>query len=73
MILAVFMVYAYVGDYLPTYLGGGHGGYEVNRIITQSFLTMKGIFGIALSVMFTYVFLFIPFGHGSHATGRCMG
>jgi TRAP transporter 4TM/12TM fusion protein len=46
---------------LPNYLGG-HGGYDVSRIVTQSFLTMEGIFGVALQVMFTYVFPFILFG-----------
>jgi TRAP transporter 4TM/12TM fusion protein len=61
IIAGLFMLYAYAGEGLPTYLGG-HAGYEFNRIITQSYLTMEGIFGIALSVMFTYVFPFILFG-----------
>ncbi len=58
---AVFVLYAYYGAYLPTYIGG-HAGYSVSRILTQSFLTMEGIFGIALTVMFTYVFPFVFFG-----------
>jgi TRAP transporter 4TM/12TM fusion protein len=57
----IFVLYAYYGAYLPTYLGG-HGGYSVSRILTQSFLTMEGIFGLALTVMFTYVFPFVFFG-----------
>ena len=61
IIAALFVLYAYGGASLPTYLGG-HAGYEFNRIITQSYLTMEGIFGIALSVMFSYVFPFILFG-----------
>ena len=60
-IATMFVLYAYYGGYLPTYLGG-HGGYSVSRILTQSFLTMEGIFGIALTVMFTYVFPFVFFG-----------
>jgi TRAP transporter 4TM/12TM fusion protein len=68
IIAALFMAYAYFGAALPTYLGG-HAGYEFNRIITQSFLTMEGIFGIALSVMFTYVFPFILFGTVLEAVG----
>ena len=68
VIAALFMVYAYAGESLPTYLGG-HAGYELNRIITQSYLTMEGIFGIALSVMFTYVFPFILFGVVLEAVG----
>ena len=61
VIAALFVLYAYAGNRLPTYLGG-HGGYEFNRIVTQSFLTMEGIFGVALQVMFTYVFPFVLFG-----------
>ena len=68
VIAALFIVYAYAGASMPTYLGG-HAGYEVNRIITQSFLGMEGIFGIALSVMFTYVFPFILFGAVLEAVG----
>jgi TRAP transporter 4TM/12TM fusion protein len=68
VIAGAFIVYAYFGASLPTYLGG-HAGYEFNRIITQSFLTMEGIFGIALSVMFTYVFPFILFGVVLDAVG----
>ncbi len=60
-VAGVFILYAYYGGYLPTSLGG-HGGYSVSRILTQSFLTMEGIFGIALTVMFTYVFPFVFFG-----------
>ena len=68
VIAALFIVYAYAGASMPTYFGG-HAGYEVNRIITQSFLSMEGIFGIALSVMFTYVFPFILFGAVLEAVG----
>jgi TRAP transporter 4TM/12TM fusion protein len=68
VIAGVFIAYAYFGAALPTYLGG-HAGYEFNRIITQTFLTMEGIFGIALSVMLTYVFPFILFGVVLDAVG----
>ena len=61
VIAGLFMLYAVAGVYLPTSLGG-HAGYEINRIITQSFLTMEGVFGIPLAVMFRYVFPFVLFG-----------
>ena len=67
-IAAVFIVYAYAGGMLPTALGG-HAGYPVNRIITQSFLTMEGIFGLPLAVMFRYVFPFVLFGVVLEAIG----
>jgi TRAP transporter 4TM/12TM fusion protein len=61
VIALLFVLYAYGGARLPISIGG-HAGYEMGRIITQCFLTMEGVFGIALSVMFVYVFPFIVFG-----------
>ena len=61
VIACLFILYAYAGTYLPTVLGG-HAGYDINRIITQSYLTMEGIFGIPLGVMLAYVFPFVLFG-----------
>ncbi len=61
LIALFFLLYATAGDALPTALGG-HAGYGINRIITQSFLTMEGIFGIPIQVMFQYVFPFVLFG-----------
>ena len=67
-IAVVFILYAYGGDMLPIALAG-HAGYPVNRIITQSFLTMEGVFGLPLAVMFTYVFPFVLFGVVLEAIG----
>ncbi len=64
----MFIVYAYAGGMLPIALAG-HAGYPVNRIITQSFLTMEGVFGLPLAVMFTYVFPFVLFGVVLEAIG----
>ena len=41
----------------------------VQRIISQTFLHSQGAFGIALRVMFTYVFLFVLFGTLLERTG----
>jgi TRAP transporter 4TM/12TM fusion protein len=68
MIAATFVVYAYLGGALPTVLGG-HNGYSIDRIITQSFLTTEGVFGIPLDVMFRYVFPFVLFGIVLEAVG----
>ena len=49
-----------------------HRGYGWERIVSQAFLHSQGVFGIALKVMFTYVFLFVLFGttlEGTGATG----
>ena len=37
--------------------------------MAQTFLHSQGVFGIAMSVMFTYVFLFVVFGAFLQATG----
>jgi TRAP transporter 4TM/12TM fusion protein len=41
----------------------------VDRIVAQAFLQAQGVFGVALSVMFTYVFLFVILGALLEMTG----
>lgn len=63
----VFLLYAFFGKYLPGWLFP-HRGYSIERIISQTFLH-GGVFGVALRVMFTYVFLFVLFGTFLERTG----
>jgi TRAP transporter 4TM/12TM fusion protein len=56
-----FLLYAYFGDKLPDW-AFPHRGYDVQRIAAQCFLRTEGVFGVAMRVMFTYVFLFVVFG-----------
>ena len=63
-----FLLYAYLGASLPSWLLP-HRGYGLERIVAQTFLQSQGVFGIALRVMFTYVFLFVLFGALLEATG----
>ncbi|CAN5594788.1 TRAP transporter permease [soil metagenome] len=63
-----FITYAYWGSTLPDWLFP-HRGYPVERIVAQTFLHTQGVFGVALSVMFTYVFLFVIFGAFLQITG----
>ena len=63
-----FLLYAYFGSAFPSWLFP-HGGYSVERIVAQTFLHTQGIFGVALNVMFTYVFLFVLFGAFLEVTG----
>jgi len=65
---AVFLAYASFGATLPDWLFP-HRGYSMERIVSQTFLHSQGVFGIALNVMFTYVFLFVIFGAVLQATG----
>ncbi len=64
----VFLLYAFFGRHLPDLLMP-HRGYDFERIVSQTFLQSQGVFGIALSVMFSYVFLFVFFGAVLEATG----
>ena len=63
-----FLLYAGFGQFMPDWLFP-HRGYSVQRIVSQTFLHSQGIFGIALRVMFTYVFLFVLFGTLLERTG----
>ena len=64
----LFLVYAYVGASMPDWLFP-HRGYSIERIVAQAFLQAQGTFGVALGVMFTYVFLFVIFGAFLSASG----
>jgi len=61
ILAGAFLLYAYYGAQLPDWLFP-HRGYDIERIAAQCFLGTKGIFGVAMRVMFTYVFLFVVFG-----------
>ncbi|MCB1043103.1 MAG: TRAP transporter fused permease subunit [Acidobacteria bacterium] len=64
----IFLMYAFIGPELPSWFFP-HRGYGLGRVTSQTFLHSQGVFGIALRVMFTYVFLFILFGALLEATG----
>ena len=63
-----FLIYALFGAAFPDWLFP-HRGYTIPRVVAQTFLHSQGIFGVALGVMFTYVFLFVIFGAFLEATG----
>ena len=68
ILAAVFLLYGSFGAALPGWLLP-HRGYPLDRLAAQTFLHSQGVFGIALGVMFTYVFLFVLFGAVLEATG----
>ncbi len=63
-----FVGYAVFGPAMPDWLFP-HRGYGLERIVAQTFLHSQGVFGVALSVMFTYVVLFVVFGALLQQTG----
>jgi len=68
MLALAFLLYGRFGAVLPDWLLP-HRGYNIDRLVGQAFLHSQGVFGIALRVMFTYVFLFVIFGAALEATG----
>ncbi|WP_366922178.1 TRAP transporter permease [Metallumcola ferriviriculae] len=56
-IAGFFLIYTFIGPYLPGLLG--HKGYGLERVVSQMYLTTEGIFGIPLGVSANYIFLFI--------------
>ena len=68
LLAAAFLGYAAFGQSMPDWLFP-HRGYSWERIVSQTFLHSQGVFGIALKVMFAYVFLFVLFGTVLEKTG----
>lgn len=68
LLAIIFLLYANFGPAMPDWLFP-HRGYPWSRIVSQTFLHSQGVFGIALRVMFTYVFLFVLFGTLLEKTG----
>ncbi|MDF2378521.1 MAG: TRAP transporter fused permease subunit [Verrucomicrobiales bacterium] len=64
----LFLAYALAGPNLPNWLIP-HRGYDLERTVAQTVLHGQGVFGVALGVMFRYVFLFVVFGAFLSATG----
>ncbi|GAA0627874.1 TRAP transporter permease [Halomonas beimenensis] len=61
MIVAlVFLVYSLAGPYMPGILA--HGGVSLYGLVNHQWLTTQGVFGIALGVSTSFVFLFVLFG-----------
>jgi TRAP transporter 4TM/12TM fusion protein len=68
LLAIAFLVYAAFGQSMPDWLFP-HRGHSWERIVSQTFLQSQGVFGVALKVMFTYVFLFVLFGTLLEKTG----
>ncbi|WP_342560352.1 TRAP transporter permease [Psychrobacillus sp. FSL W7-1457] len=60
IIAAVFLLYNFIGSYLPGMFG--HAGFSVERVISIMFWGGQGIFGTAIGVSATYIFVFVMFG-----------
>jgi TRAP transporter 4TM/12TM fusion protein len=59
-IATLMMIYIFAGPWLPGMLG--HKGASLSRVASQMWLSSEGIFGVALGVSTSVVFLFVLFG-----------
>jgi TRAP transporter 4TM/12TM fusion protein len=56
----VFLAYIMLGRYLPDVLA--HKGASLGRMLSHQWLTTEGVFGVALGVSVSYIFIFVLFG-----------
>ncbi|TDQ34257.1 TRAP transporter permease [Thiopseudomonas denitrificans] len=60
IIALLFMLYSLAGPYMPDLLA--HRGVSLNALANHQWITTEGVFGIALGVSTSFVFLFVLFG-----------
>ncbi|MGV3494421.1 MAG: TRAP transporter permease [Ramlibacter sp.] len=59
-VCSLFIAYALAGPWLPA--PWTHKGYEVGRLIGVMYMTLEGVFGVALDVSSSLIILFTIFG-----------
>ncbi|WP_289138619.1 TRAP transporter permease [uncultured Brevibacillus sp.] len=67
LIATIFLLYTYLGPYMPGFLE--HRGSDLSRIIGHSYYTLEGILGTPIAVSSTFIFLFVLFGAFLEKTG----
>ncbi|MHA7772350.1 TRAP transporter permease [Roseibium sp. M-1] len=60
VVASLFLVYTVLGQYMPEIVA--HKGNNLREIINHHWITTEGVFGIALGVSTSFVFLFVLFG-----------
>jgi TRAP transporter 4TM/12TM fusion protein len=60
ILATIFLLYAFFGSKLPNLIA--HRGYGISDIADYMYLSTEGIYGIAIGVSSTYIFLFVLFG-----------
>jgi TRAP transporter 4TM/12TM fusion protein len=56
----VFLAYIMFGKYAPDVIA--HKGASLERMLSHQWLTTEGVFGVALGVSVSYIFIFVLFG-----------
>lgn len=60
IVASVFLFYTFAGPYMPDIIA--HKGQSLSKVMSHQWLTTEGVFGIALGVSSSFVFLFVLFG-----------
>jgi TRAP transporter 4TM/12TM fusion protein len=60
VVAAVFLLYTFAGPNMPDVIA--HKGASLNKAMSHLWLTTEGVFGVALGVSTSFVFLFVLFG-----------
>ena len=60
VVATVFLVYTFLGRYMPDIIA--HKGNSLSEVVNHQWITTEGVFGIALGVSTSFVFLFVLFG-----------
>lgn len=60
IVASLFLVYTVLGPYMPSIIA--HKGNSLSEIVNHQWITTEGVFGIALGVSTSFVFLFVLFG-----------
>ncbi len=60
IIAVAMLVFAFAGPYMPDVLS--HKGVSLSKAVSHYWLSTEGVFGVALGVSSSYIFLFVLFG-----------
>ena len=60
IVASVFLMYTVLGPWMPSIIA--HKGNSLSEIVNHQWITTEGVFGIALGVSTSFVFLFVLFG-----------
>ncbi len=60
IVAATFLAYTFLGPHMPSIIA--HKGNSLSEVVNHQWITTEGVFGIALGVSTSFVFLFVLFG-----------
>lgn len=60
IVASIFLAYTFLGPLMPSIIA--HKGNNLSEVVNHQWITTEGVFGIALGVSTSFVFLFVLFG-----------